>query len=73
MLHTLGILLLAHDVSVTSSLLQTPTLRKPPRTPQATMAANTERDAFGRLPEELRIKIMKPYIGGMSTYGTPVL
>jgi hypothetical protein len=37
------------------------------------MAANTERDAFGRLPEELRIKIMKPYIGGMSTYGTPVL
>ncbi|KAJ4333405.1 hypothetical protein N0V95_009431 [Ascochyta clinopodiicola] len=44
---------------VTQSPLQTLTLRAPPKAPQATMAANTEQDAFGRLPEELRIKIIK--------------
>jgi hypothetical protein len=45
--------------SVIPSSLQTLTLRTLLEAPQATMTASTERDAFGRLPEELRIKIIK--------------
>ncbi|KAJ8117806.1 hypothetical protein OPT61_g1083 [Boeremia exigua] len=39
--------------------LQRPTSERTPRALQATMTANTTQDAFGRLPTELRINIMK--------------
>lgn len=45
--------------SVIPSSLQTLTLRTLSEAPQATMTTSTERDAFGRLPEELRIEIIK--------------
>ena len=41
--------------SLTLSSLQTPS-----KAPHAIMTADTQRDSFGRLPEELRVKIMKP-------------
>lgn len=45
--------------STAPSSLHTPTLKSTPRALQATMTANTKQDAFDRLPEELRIEIMK--------------
>jgi hypothetical protein len=45
--------------SAAPSSLQIPTLKVTPGVLQATMTANTAQDAFGRLPEELRIKTIK--------------